>query len=193
MEVGSTADLTSHAEPLPPAPRAPKPPSIAKMPRFDADYPKPDHLFAGVTDEELSEARRDQYVDSARSGRRKQRRPTAEANAYRPAVDDLFDEIDRQTAEASHIPDSEKPWFNSQLHRMDEQLDRERRASDGSIILDTFTHPGHTSWVALEQTDDFTIHMDHRRFPREVHDNSERGQDEAGLLMERLERQMRGL
>ena len=166
--------------------------SNVDMPRFDAESLRSQDLFTDVTEDEVSRARRDQYLESASSRDRAIQKFVLESEEDDAAVDQLFDNIAQLVAKHQGIPISEKPYFNDELHRMDELLDRERRESDGSIVIDTFPHDAHTSWHATERTDDYTIHSDRRRFTREVHGNAGE-QDEAGLLMERLSRQMRGL
>lgn len=160
------------------------------MPWFDDDSVRPEDLFAGVTNEEVSHARRQAYLDSAQPHQRaSQLRQIVDEESA--AVDQLFDWIDNHVANDDSIPDYGKQWANGELHRMDELLDRERRPSDSSIVIDTFPHDAHTSWRATERTDDLTIHSDHRRFTREVHHNGGY-QDAAGLLMEQLARRRQG-
>ncbi|KAK3710680.1 hypothetical protein LTR37_010099 [Vermiconidia calcicola] len=111
-----------------------------------------------------------------------------------PAVDDLFDQIDEQIAEAD-IPDYEKPAANSEAHRLNRVFDRPAPGTRGvdeeddepEIAVDTFIHDKHSSWVVTERPNAQTVRSDYRRLQREEHD-TQRDSDQAADLMERLRR-----
>ncbi|KAK3723250.1 hypothetical protein LTR37_001973 [Vermiconidia calcicola] len=111
-----------------------------------------------------------------------------------PAVDDLFDQIDEQIAEAD-IPDYEKPAANSEAHRLNRVFDRPPPGTRGvdeeddepEIAVDTFIHDKHSSWVVTERPDAQTVRSDYRRLQREEC-NTQRDSDQAADLMERLRR-----
>lgn len=149
-------------------------------PRFDDEWPLVDNLFKDITHGELVSARRKAYLDALRW----RDSATFLSNCYKnmdAEVDQLFDNID------DAVNKLDKP----ELYDMNDHLERERRPSDGSIVIDTFAHNGHTSWRATERPDEYTVHRDRQRFTADFHETGH-GQDDAGLLMERLERQMRG-
>ena len=101
-----------------------------------------------------------------------------------PTVDDLFDEIDHQIADAN-IPEQEKPAMNREAHRPNRMVDEED--AEPEVIIDTFTHDSHSSWVATQRPDASTARSNYRRFQQEAYDNA-RDQDEARILMERVRR-----
>ena len=118
-----------------------------------------------------------------------------------PSVDGLFDvytEIDRQIAEMG-IADDEKPAANREVRRLNRMLDRPVPGKMGldfeddepELIVDTFMHDRHSSWVATERPDASTATSTRQQFDQQTFDVSS-GEDEAKELMERLRRMRAG-
>ena len=106
-----------------------------------------------------------------------------------PTVDELFAQLDYQVATMG-IPEVERPSASREVHqqhnwpnlRPSRPMVVDDEDSDPEIIVDTFVHENHSSWIATAQPKSKAAHS---RLHHEACDNFA-DRDEAQQLMERL-------